>query len=87
MTKEEKIYLWGVAVTKVETIKAINKAFGGIVLTDKDDAKAVITAVNELIGQITEIGDLSDTGLGIPAYFADGKYEQTREWRSSEESN
>jgi hypothetical protein len=81
MSREEKIYKWAQTVMQVEFVHLINKTFQGVILYDEKSTKAMIQAVNELLGEVTQIGDLSGTGLGIPGYgFPSGtKYEQREE--------
>ena len=64
-TKEVLIYEWALKVTAVEMVKELNKTFGKLAFSNESDAQQVIAAVNGLIGRLTKIGDLADTGLGI----------------------
>jgi len=64
-TKEELIYEWALKVSAVEMVKELNKTFGQLSFANEKDAEQVMTAVNGLIGRLTKIGDLADTGLGI----------------------
>lgn len=64
-TKEERIYEWALKVSAVEMVKELNKTFGQLSFANEKDAEQVMTAVNGLIGRLTKIGDLADTGLGI----------------------
>jgi hypothetical protein len=74
MSKELSAFRWGIAVTKVEIVKAINENFGGMALSSEQDTLRVLEVVNELLGDITEIGDLTGTGLDIQATgFPTGK--------------
>ena len=65
-SKEERIYDWAIQVSAVEMVKELSKSFKGLVLSNERDTQAVIAIVNALIGRLTQIGDLADTGLGIP---------------------
>ncbi len=71
-SKELRIYEWALKVSAVEMVKELNKTFGGMMLTNKEDTDTVVSAVNGLIGRLTKIGDLADTGLGIPYWDKDG---------------
>mgnify|MGYP007071622342 CR=1 FL=1 len=79
-SKEERIYEWALQVSAVEMVKELNKTFGGLALSNESDTQQVIAAVNSLIGRLTKIGDLADTGLGIPYWdLRDGsKKEETK---------
>jgi hypothetical protein len=84
-TKEERIYDWALQVSAVEMVKELNKSFRGLVLSNERDTQAVIAIVNGLIGRLTHIGDLADTGLGIPYWdLRDGlKKEETKKGKKS----
>lgn len=68
MTREEKIYKWAQTVMQVEFVNLINKTFMGVILYDEKSTSAMIEAVNKLLGEVTQIGDLKGTGLGIDGY-------------------
>jgi hypothetical protein len=79
-TKEVLIYEWALKVTAVEMFKELNETFGKLAFSNESDAQQVIAAVNGLIGRLTKIGDLADTGLGITYWdLRDGsKKEETK---------
>lgn len=64
-SKEVRIYEWALQVGAVEMVKELNTTFGKLSFANESDAQQVIAAVNGLIGRLTKIGDLADTGLGI----------------------
>ncbi len=69
----ERIYDWAQQVMQVEFVKLINKRFGGIVLHDERDAKAVIAALDLLMSDITKVENVSELGLGVPFIAVRGK--------------
>ena len=66
-TKEERILEWARQQAEVEMVAALIKTFRGLVLTNEDDTLTVMKAVDELLGRLTGIGDLTGTGLGLSA--------------------
>lgn len=64
-TKEEKIYDYAQQVMQLEFVKLIHKAFRGLALPNDDFGKDVADSVDWLLGEVTGIGDLEGTGLGI----------------------
>ena len=72
-TKEERIYEWALQVSAVEMVKELNKTFGGLMLRDEYDVYVVTQAVDDLVGRLTKIGDLSGTNLGIPYWTQTGE--------------
>lgn len=64
-TKEEKIYDWAQQVMQVKFVELINKTFVGLPLPKDETGIMVADAIDELIGQVTQIGDLTGTGLGM----------------------
>jgi len=62
----ERIYDWAQQVMQVEFVKLINKRFGGLVLHDERDAKAVTAALDLLMSDITKVENVSELGLGVP---------------------
>jgi hypothetical protein len=62
----ERIYDWAQQVMQVEFVRLINKRFGGVVLHDKRDAKAVTAALDLLMSDITKVENVSELGLGVP---------------------
>lgn len=64
-TKEEKIYDYAQEVMKVEAVKLIHKAFRGLALPNDGFGKDVADSIDWLLGEVTQIGDLTGTGLGM----------------------
>lgn len=64
-SKEEKIYDYAQTVMQVEFVKLIHKAFRGLALPSDGFGKDVADSVDWLLGEVTQIGDLEGTGLGI----------------------
>lgn len=83
MNNEERIYDWAQTVQLVRFVELINKKFAGVVLYDKRDAIAVTEALDSLLEEITQIKDVSKTGLGVP-FFQVGN---NKEFFKPEESN
>jgi hypothetical protein len=69
----ERIYDWAQQVMQVEFVKLINKRFGGVVLHDERDAKAVTAALDALLSDITKVENLSEIGLGVPIFKVKGE--------------
>jgi len=69
----ERLYDWAQQVMQVEFVKLINKRFGGIVLHDERDAKAVIAALDLLMSDITKVENVSELGLGVPFITVRGR--------------
>ena len=69
----ERIYDWAQQVMQVEFVKLINKRFGGVVLHDERDAKAVTAALDALLSDITKVENLSKIGLGVPIFKVKGE--------------
>jgi hypothetical protein len=67
MSKEKAAFYWGISVAKVEIVTLINKKFAHMALHSEEDTMRVLETVNEVLGEITGIGDLTDTGLDISA--------------------
>lgn len=64
-TKEENIYHYAQQVMQVQFVKLIHKAFRGLALPNDEFGKDVADSVDWLLGEVTGIGDLTGTGLGI----------------------
>lgn len=69
----ERIYDWAQQVMQVEFVKLINKRFGGVVLHDERDAKAVTAALDALMSDITKVENVSEIGLGVPFFSVKGE--------------
>jgi hypothetical protein len=69
----ERLYDWAQQVMQVEFVKLINKRFGGVVLHDERDAKAVTAALDALISDITKVENVSELGLGVPFFTIKGE--------------
>jgi hypothetical protein len=64
-TKEEKIYDYAQRVMQVKFVELIHESFAGLSLPNNDFGKDVANAVDKLLGEVTQIGDLKGTGLGM----------------------
>lgn len=69
----ERIYDWAQQVMQVEFVKLINRRFGGVVLHDERDAKAVTAALDSLMSDITKVENVSEIGLGVPFITVKGE--------------
>jgi len=66
MTREEKIYDYAQTKMQVEFVSLIHKAFVGMYLPNDEVGKNVADQIDWLLGEVTGIGDLTGTGLGMP---------------------
>ena len=64
-TKEEKIVDFIENKMRVEFVKLINSTFKGLPLPKDEIGIGVADAIDCLIGEVSGIGDLTGTGLGI----------------------
>lgn len=64
-SREQKIYDWAQTVMQVKFIDLINKAFVGLPLPNDVTGVMVADAIDWLIGEVTQIGDLKGTKLGM----------------------
>ena len=64
-SREQKIYDWAQTVMQVKFIDLINKAFVGLPLPKDETGIMVADAIDWLIGEVSQIGDLKGTKLGM----------------------
>jgi hypothetical protein len=65
-TREEKIYEYAQIKMQVEFVSLIQKAFAGVYLPNDEMGKNMADQIDWLLGEVTGIGDLTGTGLGMP---------------------
>jgi hypothetical protein len=64
-SREERIYDFAQSVMQVKFVDLINKAFVGIALPNDAFGKEVADQIDWLLGEVTQIGDLKGTKLGM----------------------
>jgi hypothetical protein len=64
-TREERIYEYAQIVMQVKFVELINKNFRGLALPNNEFGKEIADAIDKLLGEVTKIGDLKGTGLGM----------------------
>lgn len=64
-TREEKIVEFVEDKMRVEFVSLINKTFKGLTLPKDQTGIWVADAIDQLIGEVSGIGDLTGTGLGM----------------------
>lgn len=64
-TREEKIVDFVENKMRVEFVKLINNTFAGLPLPKDQTGIWVADAIDSLIGEVSGIGDLTGTGLGM----------------------
>ena len=64
-SREERIYDFAQSVMQVKFVDLINKAFVGLPLPKDKTGIMVADAIDWLLGEVTQIGDLKGTKLGM----------------------
>lgn len=64
-SREERIYEYAQSIMQVRFVEIINKTFAGLALPNDTFGKEVADAIDTLLGEVTQIGDLKGTGLGF----------------------
>lgn len=68
LPKAYRAYKYGVNAERVRCLEIVKRSFAGIETPDLSLMLEIAERVDKALGEISLIGDLTDTGLGTPIY-------------------